>query len=78
MASMRALTIGMRGDGDKPMTQGTAIGLLERIVLRPAQDQLSEVTGSPSELPSYGRCTKKCRIIYDQVCGYLRRYMLGL
>jgi len=26
------VTIGMRGDGDKPMTQGTAIGLLERIV----------------------------------------------
>ena len=26
------VTVGMRGDGDEPMTQGTAIGLLERIV----------------------------------------------
>src|SRR5437763_10460201 len=26
------VTIGMRGDGDKPMTQGTAIELLEKII----------------------------------------------
>ena len=41
------VTIGMRGDGDMPMTQGTAINLLERIVA----DQrkiIKEVTGKPA------------------------------
>lgn len=41
------VTIGMRGDGDEPMAQGTAIGLLERIVA----DQrriIGEVTGRPA------------------------------
>ena len=32
------VTIGMRGDGDEPMTEGTATALLERIVARPAHD----------------------------------------
>jgi len=42
------VTVGMRGDGDEPMTQGTAIGLLERIVT----DQrkiIADVTGQPAE-----------------------------
>ncbi|GAA5069182.1 glycosyl hydrolase 115 family protein [Lysobacter panacisoli] len=42
------VTLGMRGDGDEPMTQGTAIDLLERIV----GDQrriLADVTGKPAE-----------------------------
>jgi hypothetical protein len=42
------VTVGMRGDGDEPMTQGTAIGLLERIV----SDQrkiIADVTGKPAE-----------------------------
>src|SRR5690606_32768368 len=41
------VTIGMRGDGDEPMTQGTAIDLLERIVA----DQrgiIADVTGKPA------------------------------
>src|SRR3954447_8377593 len=45
------VTVGMRGDGDELMTQGTAIGLLERIVA----DQrkiIAEVTGkSASQTP---------------------------
>ena len=48
------VTVGMRGDGDMPMTQGTAINLLERIVT----DQrkiIEEVTGKPaSETPQLG------------------------
>lgn len=42
------VTIGMRGDGDEPMTPGTATGLLERIVA----DQrriIADVTGKPAE-----------------------------
>lgn len=42
------VTLGMRGDGDEPMSQDTAIALLERIVA----DQraiVTEVTGKPAE-----------------------------
>ena len=42
------VTIGMRGDGDEPMTEGTATQLLETIVA----DQrkiISEVTGKPAD-----------------------------
>jgi hypothetical protein len=42
------VSVGMRGDGDEPMTQGTAIELLERIVA----DQrliIADVTGKPAE-----------------------------
>ncbi len=42
------VTLGMRGDGDEPMTQGTAIGLLERIVAD-QRDMLAEITGRPAE-----------------------------
>jgi hypothetical protein len=60
------VTIGMRGDGDKPMTQGTAIGLLERIV----SDQrkiLEQVTGKPaSETPQLWALYKEVQDYYDQ------------
>ncbi|RPE81221.1 glycosyl hydrolase 115 family protein [Vulcaniibacterium tengchongense] len=42
------VTLGMRGDGDEPMAEDTAIGLLERIVA----DQrriVADVTGRPAE-----------------------------
>ncbi|HEX3124093.1 MAG TPA: glycosyl hydrolase 115 family protein, partial [Rhodanobacteraceae bacterium] len=42
------VTLGMRGDGDEPMTQGTAIDLLERIVAD-QRGMLSETTGRPAE-----------------------------
>lgn len=60
------VTIGMRGDGDKPMTQGTAIGLLERIV----SDQrkiIEQVTGKPaSETPQLWALYKEVQDYYDQ------------
>ena len=59
-------TIGMRGDGDKPMTEGTAIPLLERIV----GDQrriIAEVTGKPaSETPQVWALYKEVQDYYDQ------------
>jgi hypothetical protein len=59
------VTIGMRGDGDEPMTQGTAIGLLERIVA----DQrriIADVTGKPArETPQVWALYKEVQDYYD-------------
>ncbi|HVX26925.1 MAG TPA: glycosyl hydrolase 115 family protein [Parafilimonas sp.] len=60
------VTIGMRGDGDMPMTQGTAINLLERIVA----DQrkiIEDVTGKPaSETPQDWALYKEVQDYYDK------------
>ena len=60
------VTIGMRGDGDKPMTQGTAIDLLEKIVA----DQrkiIEEVTGKPaSQTPQDWALYKEVQDYYDK------------
>lgn len=60
------VTIGMRGDGDKPMTQGTAINLLERIV----SDQrkiIEDVTGKPaSQTPQLWALYKEVQDYYDK------------
>ncbi|MGZ3882168.1 MAG: glycosyl hydrolase 115 family protein, partial [Flavisolibacter sp.] len=60
------VTIGMRGDGDMPMTQGTATALLERIVA----DQrkiIEEVTGKPaSKTPQLWALYKEVQDYYDQ------------
>ena len=60
------VTIGMRGDGDEAMTEGTAISLLETIVA----DQraiISEVTGKPSEeVPQVWALYKEVQDYYDQ------------
>jgi hypothetical protein len=59
------VSIGMRGDGDKPMSQGTAIGLLEKIV----KDQraiIEEVTGKPAhETPQLWALYKEVQDYYD-------------
>lgn len=60
------LTIGMRGDGDMPMTQGTATALLERIVA----DQrkiIEEVTQKPaSASPQLWALYKEVQDYYDK------------
>jgi hypothetical protein len=60
------VTIGMRGDGDKPMTQGTAIPLLERIVA----DQrkiIADVTHKPAaQTPQVWALYKEVQDYYDQ------------
>jgi hypothetical protein len=60
------VTVGMRGDGDEPMTQGTAIALLERIV----SDQrtiLREETGrDPASIPQVWALYKEVQDYYDQ------------
>ena len=60
------VTIGMRGDGDEAMTEGTAIALLERIVA----DQraiIEDVTGRPAEeTPQVWALYKEVQDYYDQ------------
>jgi len=60
------LTVGMRGDGDEAMSEGTAIPLLERIVA----DQraiIAEVTGKPaSETPQLWALYKEVQDYYDR------------
>jgi len=60
------ITVGMRGDGDEPMSQGANIALLERIV----QDQrriLGEVTGKdPAAIPQVWALYKEVQEYYDK------------
>ena len=56
----------MRGDGDEPMTQGTATALLERIV-KDQRTIISEVTGkAPSETPQLWALYKEVQDYYDK------------
>ncbi|HEU0276622.1 MAG TPA: glycosyl hydrolase 115 family protein [Rhodanobacteraceae bacterium] len=59
------VTIGMRGDGDKPMAPGIEIGLLERIVA----DQrriIADVTGRPaSAVPQMWALYKEVQAYFD-------------
>jgi hypothetical protein len=59
------VTVGMRGDGDEAMAEGTATGLLERIVT----DQrkiIADVTGKPAaETPQVWALYKEVQDYYD-------------
>ncbi|MES1157405.1 MAG: glycosyl hydrolase 115 family protein [Alphaproteobacteria bacterium] len=60
------VTIGMRGDGDKPMTQGTAIALLEQIV-HDQRQIIEEMTRRPAaETPQLWALYKEVQDYYDQ------------
>ena len=60
------VTVGMRGDGDMPMTQGTAIALLERIV-KDQREIIEQVTKKPaSETPQLWALYKEVQDYYDQ------------
>ncbi len=60
------VTIGMRGDGDEPMSEGTAIELLERVV-EDQREIISEVTGKPAEeTPQVWALYKEVQDYYDQ------------
>lgn len=60
------VTIGMRGDGDMPMTAGTATTLLERIV-KDQRSIIEEVTGKPaSETPQLWALYKEVQDYYDK------------
>ena len=60
------VTVGMRGDGDMPMTRGTATTLLERIV-KDQRQIIEEVTHKPaSETPQLWALYKEVQDYYDK------------
>lgn len=60
------VTIGMRGDGDMAMSQGTNIALLERII-KDQRKMISKVTGKPaSETPQVWALYKEVQDYYDE------------
>jgi len=60
------ITIGMRGDGDMPMTEGSNIALLERIV-RDQRKIIAEVTGKPAaNTPQLWALYKEVQAYYDK------------
>jgi len=62
----KIVTVGMRGDGDKPMSQGTATALLERIV-KDQRQIIEETTGKPaSETPQLWALYKEVQDYYDK------------
>jgi hypothetical protein len=62
----KIVTIGMRGDGDEPMTRETATALLERIV-KDQRTIIEEVTGKPaSETPQLWALYKEVQDYYDK------------
>ena len=60
------VTIGMRGDGDMAMEEGTNIALLERII-RDQRKMIADVTGKPaSETPQLWALYKEVQDYYDK------------
>ena len=60
------ITVGMRGDGDEAMTEGTAIELLSRIV-KDQRKIIEEVTGQPAEkTPQVWALYKEVQDYYDK------------
>jgi len=62
------LTMGMRGDGDEPMTRGTATTLLERIV-KDQREIIADVTGKPAS------ATPQLWALYKEVQDYYEKGM---
>jgi hypothetical protein len=59
------VTVGMRGDGDEPMSEGTATDLLERVVAA-QRDIIRDVTGKPAEQqPQVWALYKEVQDYYD-------------
>ena len=62
----KIVSVGMRGDGDKPMSQETATTLLEHIV-HDQRQIIEEVTGKPaSETPQLWALYKEVQDYYDK------------
>jgi hypothetical protein len=62
----KIVSIGMRGDGDRPMSRETATSLLERIV-KDQRDIITNVTGKPaSETPQLWALYKEVQDYYDK------------
>ncbi|MEJ0102677.1 MAG: glycosyl hydrolase 115 family protein [Bacteroidota bacterium] len=60
------VSVGMRGDGDEPMTQGVAIALLERIVKDQRQIIQDVTRKDPSATPQLWALYKEVQDYYDK------------
>jgi len=60
------VTVGMRGDGDEPMTEGTAIPLLERIVTDQRRIIAKETGKDASQTPQVWALYKEVQDYYEQ------------
>ncbi|MGW8315544.1 MAG: glycosyl hydrolase 115 family protein [Bacteroidales bacterium] len=60
------ISLGMRGDGDMPMTQGTAIELLERIVTDQREIIREETGKPPDEIPQLWALYKEVQEYYEE------------
>ena len=57
------VTVGMRGDGDEPMSEENNIALLEKIVAD-QRNIIQDVTGkNPAETPQYGLCIRRSGLL---------------
>jgi hypothetical protein len=65
----KLVTVGMRGDGDEAMGEGTNISLLK--IVKDQRKIIADVTGKKrrKHLRS-GLCIKKFRIIMTKECGF--------
>lgn len=60
------ITVGMRGDGDEPMTEGTATALLEKIV-KDQREIIAKVTKKPAaQTPQLWALYKEVQEYYDK------------
>jgi hypothetical protein len=65
-ANEKIVTVGMRGDGDEPMSRETATALLEKIV-RDQREIIEDVTGKPAaETPQLWALYKEVQEYYDK------------
>lgn len=62
----RLVTIGMRGDGDEPMSETTAITLLEKIVADQRAIIAKETISPPEKTPQMWALYKEVQDYYDQ------------
>ena len=67
----RLVTVGMRGDGDEPMSETTAIALLEKIVADQRTIIADRTKNRPNRPRKCGHCIRKCRIITTRACRCL-------
>ena len=62
----KIVSVGMRGDGDEPMSRQTATALLERIV-KDQREIITDVTNKPaSETPQLWALYKEVQDYYDK------------
>jgi hypothetical protein len=62
------VTLGMRGDGDEPMTEETSIALLERIVADQRRSS-PRSPASPRSTPQVWALYKEVQDYYDRACA---------